>query len=189
MFKSQNWCNLGTLVNYFLLSCDYQTILFLKHFHSILLVSRSGRAYFIGKGKAPSLVAQEEKNLVGPLVTDQCTYIPYCRIGLVQKSFSNNIFHIFFYRALCQQKYLSDSEISPITDGLFSFLCNSASAFLKLCQYLRWKWIYISRKLSTAHISKLKPFSVLFSIEIVVSFKKSKQIGEETARALLLRVF
>ena len=49
--------------------------------------------------------------------------------------------------------------------------------------------IDISRKLSTAHISKLKPFSVLFSIEIVVSFKKSKQIGQETARALLLRVF
>ena len=75
-------------------------IWFQNFFDSILLVSHSGRAYFIGKGKAPSLVAQEEKNLVGPLVTDQCTYIPYCRIGLVQKSFSNNIFHSFLSRAL-----------------------------------------------------------------------------------------
>ena len=41
--------------------------------------------------------------------------------------------------------------------------------------------IDISRKLSTANISKLKPFAVLFSIDIVFSFKKSKQIGRETA--------
>jgi hypothetical protein len=34
--------------------------------------------------------------------------------------------------------------------------------------------IDISRKLSTAHISKLKPFAVLFLIDIVVSFRKSK---------------
>ena len=37
--------------------------------------------------------------------------------------------------------------------------------------------IDISRKLPSAHISKLKPFAVLLSIDIIVSFKKSKQIG------------
>ena len=128
----------------FLLLCDYLTILFLKDFDYISLVSHSGRAYFIGKGKAPSLVGQEEKNLVGPLVTDQCTYIPYCsRIGLVQKSFSNNIFHIFFSSALRKrwQKYSIDSKLLlcklPITHvGFFQFM--QIKCILEIISILIW---------------------------------------------------
>ena len=60
------------------------------------------------------------------------------------------------------------------------------SVFYATQQVHSWNYVNICngnryiKKLSTAHILKLKPFAVVFSIDIVVSFKKSIQIGQET---------